>query len=80
MTPVVSDSLSQVGAVKHYDDMMSNYRSIPFVPDIKADLTSHVVQGGLAGIFHYLAEQEAAIRKNPVEHTTALLKKVFGGK
>ncbi|MGH1486029.1 MAG: DUF4197 domain-containing protein [Cellvibrionaceae bacterium] len=80
MTPVVSDSLSQVGAVKRYDDVISNYQSIPFVPDIKADLTSHVVQGGLDGIFHYLAEQEAAIRKNPVEQTTALLKKVFGGK
>jgi hypothetical protein len=80
MTPVVSQSLSEVGAIKRYDDMMSSYKSIPFVPDIKANLTEHVVKGGLNGIFHYLAEQEAAIRKDPVQHTTELLKKVFGTK
>jgi hypothetical protein len=29
-------------------------------------------------LFHYLAEEEAAIRTNPVARTTNLLKKVFG--
>lgn len=80
MTPVVSNSLSEVGAVKRYDELMSSYKSIPLVPNIKADLTTHVVNGGLNGIFHYLAKQEAAIRKDPVQQTTALLKKVFGPK
>jgi hypothetical protein len=32
----------------------------------------------MAGIFHYMAEEEAAIRKNPVKRTTSILKKVFG--
>ncbi len=77
MEPVVSDSLSEVGAIKSYDNMISAYKAIPFVPDVKADLTEHVVEGGLNGIFHYLAEQEAAIRKDPVKQTTALLQKVF---
>ena len=30
------------------------------------------------GIFHYLAEQEAAIRTNSAARTTELLQKVFG--
>jgi hypothetical protein len=29
------------------------------------------------GIFHYMAVEEAAIRKDPVKRTTDLLKKVF---
>lgn len=78
MSPVISKSLSEVGAVKRYDEITSAYKTIPFVPDLKADLTEHVVQGGLKGIFHYLAEQEAAIRQDPVRQTTALLQKVFG--
>ncbi len=78
MEPIISDSLSQVGAIAYYDKMISAYKNIPFVPDVKSDLTSHVSQGALNGVFHYLAEQEAAIRKDPVRQTTALLKKVFG--
>ncbi|MDX1401970.1 MAG: DUF4197 family protein, partial [Kiloniellales bacterium] len=31
------------------------------------------------GLFHYLAEQEAAIRSNPAARSTELLQKVFGG-
>lgn len=77
MTPVVDDSLSEVGAVQSYDRMMGKYADLPFVPDVKANLTDHVVNKGMDGIFHYMAVEEAAIRKNPVKRTTDLLKKVF---
>lgn len=80
MAPVVEQSLSEVGTVKLYDDIMGQYKSIPFVPDVKADLTGHVVDGGLNGIFHYIAKEEAEIRKNPVKRTTELLQRVFGSK
>ena len=78
MAPVVEDSLSDVGAVKQYDAVMGKYEDIPFMPDAKADLTGYVVEKGMDGIFHYLAEQEAAIRTNPAARTTELLQKVFG--
>ena len=77
MTPVVDDSLSQVGAVQSYDRMMGKYADLPFVPDVKANLTDHVVNKGMDGIFHYMAVEEAAIRKDPAKRTTDLLKKVF---
>lgn len=77
MKPVIEDSLSQVGAVKSYDTMMKQYKALPFVPDVKANLTGHVVEKGMDGIFYYMAKEEAAIRKNPVKRTTELLKKVF---
>lgn len=79
MRPVVADSLSEVGAVQSYEAVMGRYESLPFVPDVKADLTGYVVQKGMDGIFYYLAREEAAIRRNPAKRTTELLQKVFGG-
>lgn len=78
MRPVVSESLLEVGAIKSYDDVMGRYDEIPFVPDVKANLAEYVVVKGMDGIFHYLAEEEAAIRNNPLKRTTTLLQKVFG--
>jgi hypothetical protein len=78
MAPVVNDSLAEVGAIQSYDEMMSQYKSVPFVPDAKADLTEYVVEKGMDGLFHYVAQEEAAIRNNPAERTTELLQRVFG--
>ncbi|MFC1837564.1 DUF4197 domain-containing protein [Thermodesulfobacteriota bacterium] len=80
MSPIVSDSLSEVGAIQSYDNAMKEYKSIPFAPDAKADLTTYVVEKGIDGIFHYIAIEEAAIRQDPVKRTTYLLQKVFGAK
>ena len=76
--PVVTESLSQVGAIQTYDNIMGQYRALPFVPDIKADLNAHVIQKSLDGIFYYVAKEEAAIRQDPARQTTDLLKRVFG--
>jgi len=78
MSPIVSDTLAEVGAIRSYDDIMKEYRAIPFAPDVKADLTAYVVRKGIDGIFHYMAAEEAAIRRNPAKRTTELLRKVFG--
>lgn len=78
MMPIVDSSLSQVGAVQTYDSVMSKYKAIPFVPNVKANLTQHVTDKTIAGIFYYLGKEEAAIRQNPARQTTNLLKRVFG--
>ncbi|MCW9049042.1 MAG: DUF4197 domain-containing protein [Deltaproteobacteria bacterium] len=79
MKPLISKSLSEVGAVNAYDAAIGQYSSLPFVPDVKADLTAYVVEKGMDGIFFYLGKEEAAIRQNPVKRTTEILQKVFGG-
>lgn len=78
MQPVIDEALSQVGALQLYDSMVAEYKTMPFVPDVKSDLNNHVLDKGIDGIFYYLAQQEIAIRENPQAQTTALLKKVFG--
>jgi hypothetical protein len=77
MKPIVDSQLSQVGAIAAYDKMIGQYKTIPFVPDAKADLTNHVLDKAIAGVFLYLGREEAAIRENPAKRTTQLLKKVF---
>ncbi len=78
MRPVVDQSLAEVGAIQAYDGVMGQYRAIPFVPDVKADLTEWALTKALDGMFHYVAKEEAAIRHEPVKRTTDLLKRVFG--
>lgn len=77
--PVVDRSLNEVGAITAYDNLMGQYKALPFVPDVKANLTDHAVKLTLQGLFFYLAREEAAIRKDPAKRTTELLARVFGG-
>ena len=45
-----------------------------------ADLTDYVTKETVDGLFVLLAQQEAKIRENPAAQTSAILKRVFGGK
>ncbi len=75
MRPIVESALDEAGAIQVYDRA---YDSIPFLPYVKADLTAHVLKLGLSRIFHYIAQEEAAIRNKPVKRSTDLLRRVFG--
>jgi hypothetical protein len=77
-TPVVNQELAQAGAVQAYDQMMGDYRELPFAPDVEANLTPYVVEQALDGMFLMLAREEAAIRQDPAARTTELLQTVFG--
>lgn len=79
VAPVIDQSLKDVGALAAYDQLVGQYKTIPFVPDLKADLTNHATGLALDGLFHYLAQEEAAIRANPAKRTTEILTRVFGG-
>lgn len=80
MRPVIKNKLSEAGAVQAYDKLMNKYQSMPFVPDVKANLTDYVTEKGMEGIFYYMAEEESAIRQDPAKQTTDLLKRVFGSR
>lgn len=78
MRPIVDQSLNQVGAVQVYNDLARKFQAIPFAPALDLDLSGYVIEKGIAGIFYYLAREEAAIRNDPVKQTTAILRRVFG--
>lgn len=79
MRPIVDSALAEVGAVNTFNNVLSSYNRIPGAPSVDADLTGHVVEKGSDGIFYYLAEEEKAIREDPLKRTSEILQRVFGG-
>ncbi len=77
LRPVITDALSDTGALSLYDQMLGQYDQLPFVPDLKASLTDHATDKAMEGLFHYIALQEADIRSDPTRWTTDILEKVF---
>lgn len=78
MYPVINNVLAEVGAIQSYERAIGKYESIPFMPDVRADLANYTIDKTLDAIFYYLAKEEAAIRKDPAKRTTELLRQVFG--
>lgn len=77
LRPMITDALSDTGALSLYDQMVGQYAQLPFVPDLKASLTDHATDKAMDGLFHYIALQEADIRSDPTRWTTDILKQVF---
>ena len=75
--PVISQSLEKVEATKYWSEMITTYNKIPLVKDVNPDLVDYVNKKALDGVFKMVADEEKAIRENPVERTTAIMKKVF---
>lgn len=77
MSPIVVSSIDQVGVVGAAENAI---KKVPFggsVPNLSDEVTNHVLDGAIDGVFYYLAKEEAAIRENPAKRTTDILKKVF---
>ena len=79
--PVIDSALQKTGATKYWKDVFDTYNKLPTTfSKVDPDLSSYVTQKAINGIFHYVAQEEILIRKDPAAQVTALLKKVFGGK
>ncbi len=76
--PHIQEALNQVGATKYYGDIASTYNAVPLTNrKIDPDLNAYVTDRAIDGLFTLVREEEIKIRKNPVERTTALMKRVF---
>ncbi len=78
-TPVVKDSMKDVGVVKQYQQLQGAYQSVPFASSLPSlDIESYVVGKALDGLFLVLGQEEKKIRTDPGARVTDLLKSVFG--
>ncbi len=75
--PKIKASLDKVNATKYWNEVMTLYNQIPFVEKVNADLPAYVTERAISGLFLQIQEEEEAIRKNPLERSSDLLKKVF---
>lgn len=79
--PIMENALADTGALRLVDDVE---RQVPLAllgssgVDLKSDLVNHGVDFGLRGVFHFIAEEEKAIRSDPAARTSAILRRVFG--
>jgi len=80
LRPSIVQSLDQVGANASYTKLIERYNKLPLVTPASTNLTDYVTKETVDGLFVLLAQQEAKIRQNPAAQSTALLKRVFGGK
>ena len=77
LRPVIDRTVGEAGAVQSYEALAGSAKGLPLVGDGRSLLTDHVLDYALAGIFRYLADEEAAIRSDPAKRGTDLLRKVF---
>ncbi|SHN01470.1 Protein of unknown function [Cyclobacterium lianum] len=76
--PHVQEALDQVGATRYYGDLVNGYNSLPTTSrKLDPNLNAYVTDKAISGLFELIAREEKAIRENPAERTTALLRRVF---
>ena len=76
--PIVKQSTAKVDLAGQYNQYAGQAAKIGLLDKKDADLDSYVTQKAMDGLFLMIAEQEKAIRKDPVGTGSNLLQKVFG--
>lgn len=77
--PRIQESMAQNGVTSAYQLLMDSAESrLPMLGNFNLDLTEHVTEKTLDGLFLILAEEERKIREQPLARSTDLLKQVFG--
>ena len=77
--PIVKQATAKVDLADKYNDYAGKAANMGLLDKKDANLDQYVTQKALDGLFLMVAEQEKAIRKDPVSTGSALLKKIFGG-
>jgi hypothetical protein len=76
--PRIQESLDEVGATRFYGDIANSYNSLPMVNRrIDPDLNAYVTERAIDGLFQLIAVEEKNIRENPLDRTSALMRRVF---
>ncbi len=77
--PIVKQATAKVELADKYNDYAGKAAKMGLLDKKDANLDQYVTQKALDGLFLMVAEQEKAIRKDPISTGSALLKKIFGG-
>jgi len=76
--PIVVKALAKVKLAEKYDQFAGKAASLGLVKEADSHLDGYVTGKALDGMFSLMADEEKAIRKDPVGAVGALAKKVFG--
>jgi hypothetical protein len=76
--PIVTKATSKVGLAEKYNNLAGQGAKLGLVDAKQAKIENYVTQKTLDGLFLMIAEQEKAIRKDPLGAATGMAQKVFG--
>jgi hypothetical protein len=76
--PIVKKATENVQLAQQYNKFAEMGSSYGLVKKEQANLEQYVTQKTLDGVYLMMAEEEKAIRKDPMGQASSLLKKVFG--
>jgi Protein of unknown function (DUF4197) len=76
--PIVSATVSKIGLAKRYNDIAGQASQLGLIDKGSARIESFVTGKALDGLYFMIAQEEKAIRADPVRAGGAILRKVFG--
>lgn len=76
--PIVTKATENVKLADSYNKYAEMGRKFGMVKKEDANINQYVTKKALDGVYYMVAQEEAAIRKDPLGQASSLLKKVFG--
>ncbi len=76
--PVVARTTAEAGVAQRYKRLTEKTGEMGNLLGADVDLDRYVTDKAIDGLFVYVAEQEKAIRANPLDQASSLLQRVFG--
>jgi hypothetical protein len=76
--PLVDAATRKVGVARQYEKFAGKASQLGLLDEKDADLNAYITGKTLDGLFLMIAEEEKAIRQDPVSTGSGMLKKVFG--
>jgi Asp/Glu/hydantoin racemase len=77
-TPIVKETTDKVGLAQQYNRYAGTAAQFNLVDKKQANVEQYVAQESLDRLYKLIGEKEQAIRANPLQAGSDLLKKVFG--
>ncbi len=76
--PIVAAATARLKLASQYDELAGKAAQFGLISSADANLDDYVTARALDGLFSRIADEERAIRKDPLGQTNSLIKKVFG--
>jgi len=76
--PIVTRITAQIGLAEQYNRLAARGAQFGLINEKQARIEDYVTQKALDGLFLIIAEQERAIRRDPVGAATGMAQRVFG--
>ena len=76
--PIVKGVTSRSGLANKYNDVIGKVSKVTHVPPEQSSVEAYVTQRALDGLFLMIAEEEKAIRQDPLGTGSKIIGKVFG--